>query len=437
MNPIIMETISQVTPQYEQAQEQSSYKGAKQFIQLFEPYRQKYARQIKERGLYGQDPKWVIIKHYLTDQLIEQALAGELTLAYFKRTWVNSYGIDIDAHDSWGFPLLSSGFKIRMNEVIERIGCPPSLLIESPHGAHLYWFFIEHMSWISVHEAVKRILDGLDVEILPTPSKPLRIPHEGCYLDVHTLEPIDPPTPDSIIRYDQSILSSKSATFDTKKSPRNRQYYVDVKEREHYPLKNGNTNKAVVECGIACRLAGLPIEEAVQRFNNMVMRSSGYTGNLRDDRNIERRFRSIYNKQITYIPQPKVAQLSLLDEELIEKFIERAPFSSQRRTPLRTFFIKLLVWADYIQNLSQRDPVWHTYLCEQYPYFRKNVMDGYVPLPCKLMRNWNNRYHTIVDFTRQIGFLEPLETASSLRGTYSTTLHTCKYYRVNKSTVIE
>jgi hypothetical protein len=437
MNPIITETISQVTLQYEQAQEQSSYKGAKQFIQLFEPYRQKYARQIVERGLYGQDPKWVIIKHYLTEQLIEQALTGELTLAYFKRTWVNSYGIDIDAHDLWGFPLLSSGFKIRMNEVIERIGCPPSALVESPHGIHFYWFFTMYMSWVSMHEAVKRILDGLDVEILPTPYKALRIPLEDCFLDVETFEPIDPPTPDSIIRYDQSILSSKSATFDTKKSPRNRQYYVESKEREHYPLENGNTNKAVVECGITYRLAGLPIKEAVQRFHDLVKRSSGYTGDLRDDKNIERRFRSVYNRQITYIPQPKVAQLSLLAEELIEKLIERAPFSPQRRAPIRSFFTKLLVWADYIQNLSQRDPVWYTYMCEQYPYFRKNVKDGYVPLPCLLMRSWNHRYYEIIGFARQIGFLEPLETASSLKGTYSASLHTCKYYRVNKSTVIE
>jgi len=184
MNPIITETISQVTLQYEQAQEQSSYKGAKQFIQLYEPYRQKYARQIEERGLYGQDPKWVIIKHYLTEQLIEQALTRELTLAYFKRTWVNSYGIDIDAHDLLGIPLLLPVFKNRMNEVIERIGCPPSILIESPHGTHLYWFLISYISWVSMYEAVKGILEGLDVEILPTPSKPLRISHEGCYLVV-------------------------------------------------------------------------------------------------------------------------------------------------------------------------------------------------------------------------------------------------------------
>lgn len=81
----------------------------------------------------------------------------------------------------------------------------PSLVRRSPHGLHLYWCLEEPKVWATEVQPlllqVKRQFtllsknEGLDfnVELLPRPSKPLRIPRKDMLLDPKTLEAMESP----------------------------------------------------------------------------------------------------------------------------------------------------------------------------------------------------------------------------------------------------
>lgn len=81
----------------------------------------------------------------------------------------------------------------------------PSMVRRSPHGLHLYWCLEEPKVWSTEVQPlllqVKRQFtslsknEGLDfnIELLPRPSKPLRIPRKDMLLDPKTLEPMESP----------------------------------------------------------------------------------------------------------------------------------------------------------------------------------------------------------------------------------------------------
>ena len=402
------------------------------FIQDFKPYRKKHLKQVLERDLFGNDAQW-IVKGYLTKYLIHKALNGVATLAYFKTTYTDSFGLDIDVHDFGGAPLFAPLLKKQIDEVVERIGYPPSIAVESPHGIHLYYFFQKKAPLLKLHREVEKILQGLNVEILPTEKKALRIPSEYSYLDPVTLEPIDPPL--DFVRYPATILFSKSEQIpgkDAHNGTWRRLFDISTKEAELFPVVDHHTNRAVVECGISYRLAGLPLQEAVDRFHGLVLRSPGYNRDLRNPKRIETRFKAIYSYRARYLPSARVVQIPLDDAIIINELVDRAPFAVQRKEPLRHFFMELFIWAEYIEKLQKTDPAVHTYMCSEYTYFRKNTKSGYVPLPFTLMRRWNWNYFSIIEWAVNIELLKPLDTKTSKRGTYSKLLGSCKYYQVRK-----
>ena len=409
----------------------------KDFKEVFKPYCKRYSKEITERGLFKLTSRWIIIEKYLTDILIEHALIGLQSLGYFKTAWVNSFGIDIDDHDNGGWYGVHPTDMVikKYTMVIQRLGFRPSVCVESPHGIHCYYFFDSHTSWLRLYETVREHLHGIDIEILPTPTKTLRIPRVGCFLNPETLESIDPPSPRDIKYYPAKILfiSPEQASEETGKTRRSfdKFYQMQAKEAEHFPLENGNTNRAVVECGIAYRMAGLTLDQAAIRFKLRVDESTGYTGDLRDEKRIQHRFSAIYRHKMSYIPQPRVGYCYIVDEIVINKLVIISPFAKQRNIPLKHFLTELFIWCNYIENLK-KDPVMYTYMCEKYPFFRKNTRAGYYPLPSVLLRGWNWDYFSILGWLLDVGFLKPLNSSDSVRGAYSNTLHSCKYYAITR-----
>ena len=61
-----------------------------------------------------------------------------------------------------------------------------------------------------------------------------------------------------------------------------------------------------------------------------------------------------------------------------------------------------------------------------YTYYRKNRRAGLYPLPYSKLRKFHNRYNEIVPWLCSIGFLEDSDNG------YSTNLHVCRYYRINR-----
>jgi len=399
---------------------------------IFHPFRKRHLKQTVERDLFGNvEPQW-IAAGYLSNYLIHKALNGAATLAYFKTTYTDSFAVDIDVHEWHGLPLFAPDLQEKTRSVVERIGYSPSIAVETPHGIHLYYFFAKRAPLLKLYNIVEELLGDLDVEILPTNKKALRIPSEFSYLDPETFEPIDAPT--EFNRYPVTILFGDSKDTHEKQAHRGswrRVFNVKAKEAEHFPLINHHTNRAVVECGIAYHLAGIPIEQAVDRFHELVLKSPGYTRDLRNKARVMQRFSAIYAHQFSYVPSAKVSQISLLNAITVNRIIELAPFAPQRKEPLRRFFYDLLIWNDYILGLQKNDPAIHTYMCSEYSYFRKNVRVGYIPLPYTLLSRWNGHYASIIEWAVNFGLLEPFDTKTSKRGSYSKVLHSCKYYRVH------
>ena len=126
------------------------------FKEVFKPYYKKYSKEITEAGLFELTSRWIIIEKYLTDFLIEQALTGLQNLGYFKTTWVNSFGIDIDDHENGGwYGVYPTDTVIeKYTAVIRRLGFKPSVCVESPHGIHSYYFFNSDTSWLRAMDSI-------------------------------------------------------------------------------------------------------------------------------------------------------------------------------------------------------------------------------------------------------------------------------------------
>jgi len=376
---------------------------AERFIKTFIPYRKMHLKQTLERNLFGNEPIW-IRKGYLTEYLIHKALLDHVTLAYFKTTWTDSFGLDIDVHEWNGLPLLAPILQKTVDEAVKRIGKPPSIAVESPHGIHLYYFFERKTSQKRLYDTVEKLLKGISVEVLPTPTKALRIPGEYKYLDPVTFTSID--SPSEFKRYPATILLTKEPV---KTRSWKQTFQVMSKEAEHFPLRNGCSNRAVVECGISYKLAGMSLDTAAERFHNLVLKSREYIGELRNSKRIHTRFKSIYEHRAHYLPRARVSQIDLMEAIFIQKLIETSPFAKQREPYLWHFLIELFVWNKYIINLKAE----------------------YVPLPKTLLHRWNERHWGIVKWLKDIGFIEAFTSDTSKKGSYSKTLHSCKYYKIH------
>jgi hypothetical protein len=97
---------------------------------------------------------------------------------------------------------LSNELKAAARLLQELVVEEPSLVQRSPHGVHLYWCLDESRAWKSeVRPLLEKVLreyrrrsrvEGIknSIEILPSTSKPLRVPRKDRLLEPRTLEPI-------------------------------------------------------------------------------------------------------------------------------------------------------------------------------------------------------------------------------------------------------
>ena len=211
---------------------------AEEFKEIFNPFCSKYSKQIEEEGLFEVTSKWIVINRYLSNEIIERGLTGIENIGYFKTSWVNSFGLDIDDHENGGWDGVHPNpyLQDKYSKIVERIGFKPSLCIETPHGIHCYYFFTSHTSWIRMYETVSERLGELNniVEILPTPSKPLRIPPFGCYIDPVKFHVIDPPSKEDIVHYPAKSLFVKPDKVKTEIKSKILEYL----DNEFYAIKN-------------------------------------------------------------------------------------------------------------------------------------------------------------------------------------------------------
>ena len=192
------------------------------------------------------------------------------------------------------------------------------------------------------------------------------------------------------------------------------------------PFTNGYTNEKFLQLCLTYRMAGLDVDQAFYRFALCLLRSPGYTGDLRNAKRLQKRIQSEYrNNQRQFVPTPKSYQVDLFDEMTCRAVVEASPFAKQRRKPIERFVSKVLLWCNWHDEIikNPRQTALFDFL---YPYYRKNRREGLYPLPKSFLRKANDRWFELMPWLQGIGFLEPSGYP------YVPNQGICTYYRVHR-----
>jgi len=404
---------------------------AKCFVRSFSPYRKRFLSLSEE--LF---PVWIAISAYLSDHKIEGAIIGEKVLAYLTTTTPKAFGVDIDDHKRKGAGYLLSVYE----RVCSRLHAPPSFVAKSPRGIHVWYFLLYPLAYTVIYEQIKKALEGLPVELRPTPTTGLRIPPESAILDPETLTPIhvsfEQAVSEAPIYHPAELFSEgilPDALRSTLKERKRRIGYVSIAnaEKSVFPILPGTTNEALKMLVPVYRSTQLTPEEAAGRITALL--APVYDGELRNWGRLLKRVRSFYRNTPEHYEKPRKPQQNLFAElcaeRIAELFIQSTGRGLNLQTAKRKARIKSLIagiycWKEYV-NLVANDPVESSLWNYVYPFFRKNTREGYTPLPYTYMQKYDLHYNRVLPFLEQIGFLE----RSPYK--YVPRAGICNYYRIN------
>jgi len=205
---------------------------------------------------------------------------------------------------------------------------------------------------------------------------------------------------------------------------------IEQIEADLLPLQNGNTNDKFLQLCNVYRCAGLSVEDAVYRFQLCFIQSPGYTGDLLKVRRLTSRITNEFkNNQYEYVPKKHDIQLDMqyeiLAADIADLFIDNKIFAVQRRKPIERFISKILLWADWHDQIFQdhKQTAAFDFL---YPYYRRNRREDYYPLPKTFLRRANKRYNELMPYLQSIGFVKPDNRP------YVPDAGICRYYRIDK-----
>ena len=198
------------------------------------------------------------------------------------------------------------------------------------------------------------------------------------------------------------------------------------------PVGPGETNAALCRLVPCYRGAGMTAEESAARFAGLLHPS--YTGELRDRHRLLGRVRSFFrNPAPTLYTRPVDLQGDLFSEGIAAAVAEtwkprgetrqaRAGATKRRRT-LGRFVLGILDWAGYVRRVYD-DPGARAAWNYVYPFFAKNMREGFVPLPRSVLRKHGEPERVLPHLEAQ-GFLTPSPYP------YVPGAGICRYYRVD------
>ena len=403
------------------------------FVQALQPYRGKHTRQAtRGEPRSSQENQWFHVERSLTNSVIDSALRGDCTIGYFARSSRDVLGADVDDHETpkpWTNGRPSARLHARYDAASTQLGTP-SLVARSPRGLHLYWKLDIQLPDHLLTQLARQKLNGV-AEVRPTMRTSLRIPRLDSFLDPESLSPMRnglkelPVIHPSTLFLDAYLPRSRREMV--KEGVQGRivgtEQALERIEASVRPLRNGTSNEVLGRLAPAYRARGLSVNEAAARVSELIELSPEYVGELRQKPGrLLQRITSYYQRPTPPL-RPTANQIDL-SNPLIDALVTLSRFSRQRENAIRRFLGELLRWIELqdtiaasVGDLSHAD-----YL---YPYYRKNRQEGYYPLPCSLMRKWNDRYNQLVDWLCEISFLEPAPYK------YVPEKGICKYYSVH------
>lgn len=437
--------------------------NADSFKTTFKPYIKKCLIKADGGELFAGG--WYDQGGPLSDERINAAIFGRIAVAYFATTSPRAFGIDIDDHTGRGNDYLLQIY----DKVVSRFGNnSPSIVAASPHGLHVWYLLDYPMPWQILEQQTKAAVQGLPVEVRPTPSQALRIPTQAALLDPDKhLLPINRDFEDVLSRADsdrsynpaylfgEAILPQavRSTLHDRRKKYGALRYSMTInKAQEEHLLLPGCTNDALNALVPLYRAAGMDPEDAAIQITGLL--PPVYIGELRDYTRLLKRVKAYYKG----VPDPKPynVQRSLftspiaenvatawkpctqntdldttcLDEAHIRTYTRGtspgnvAYRNRQARESIKVLVSGIIEWRDFVQDMY-KDPLERSKCNYLYPYFSKNIGDGFFPVPQSVLNRINHNYNRYFDYLQEIGFLEKAPYK------YVPGAGICNYYRIN------
>ncbi len=436
------------------------------FKTAFTPHYKRCLIENSGQGLFS--GQWYNQGGSLTDDRITAAILGKFAVAYYASTSPKSFGIDIDDHSGRGEAYLADIY----GKTIARFNGAPSIVAASPHGLHV-WYFLEFPIPCQILETfVKNAVQGIPVEIRPTASLALRIPREASLLDPGTLLPINRDFETVIeaaaadrVFHPAELFGSEIMPQAVRLSLRERQKRFGAlrhstaikKAQEEYLFLPGCTNDALNHLVPLYRAAGMDPDDTALQIAALL--PPVYAGELRRYSRLLQRVKSYYRGAPD--PKPHVPQQQLFTSTIADTIASKwEPYTqnkaldntrlddahirtssrgmaagnteyrnSQVRASIRRLVCGILEWREFAVSLYD-DNIERTKCNYLYPYFAKNIKEGYIPVPQSVLRRIDQNYSRHFDFLISIGFLERAPYK------YVPGAGICHYYRINVNNFI-
>lgn len=356
----------------------------------------------------------------------------------------------------------------------------PSLVVKSPHGAHVYWCLEEEALWYQLRRKlgkVKRAWDekkrerGIErnLEILPTPSRPLRIPRLDRLLEPEGLEPMRRPADGeafwrSLRRYRLEGLIKEEVL--EREWPKEERPGQRLRERELVdrgsgrkgrtdaellslrprnsreaeellmPFRDGESNVRLIKMIEGGKRGGMTLDDVTEWIFGTEARSreAGYSGDMfRNLRELRSRIEVLY--EASNVTEAGASRFIRLWEEkegkyprnreaaewMLERLEGVSPQPKQSRQAVLRFFANLDAWRRIIAD-AVADPA-----SGIDDLTRRNQGRGSYPLPSELIYEWYSGYDRIRAQILASGLLVKDEEAG---GSYVPDLGRPQYYRL-------
>ena len=409
-------------------------------------------------------------RRWLSRELVERQQERGLMLAYYAREGGRDYvAVDVDDHEDGGWKGGAPTERLRQKakDMVERMGQEPSVAFATPRGVHLYWFVTRVVPEDVIVRVMKERVDGI-AEHRPTVKDALRVPDAARCVN-GTLEPVGfggfgavkrwnpeevlgvdcemrPRTVEDLRSRYRRVLEEEvegngrgagAGSWEGPRVPEGRGVATDklmraegtgtivdvgkraagsgmagieAEENAVVPFRDHQTNQVYSHLAGVYFAAGMTPTEAIERFEDLIQRSPGYTGSLSDE--LEKRVASSYANMVRGNPKAnKETDWDKLMEnveakEVVASIIDAAglPEGDRRRGPLEE-----LVWSLWRRKLINdwiaSDPVRLEGQDRRFRGYRELMRQGYYPVSAQELHDWNCRYRPYVELLVKAGVM--------------------------------
>ena len=442
---------------------------------------------MNKKGRLLNNGNWLFQDQPFTHQNIKSHLVGIATYQYYLKYTSDLIGFDIDLHEKYFNEDFKMIKRLNLYHYITDILGPPSLIFQSSDskGLHLYYkidirlpFEILKNGILKKMKTTTKQLKVKSIEILPTPTKALRLPYaikNGGALLNEDLKYICEPTSENAEKVVDYILKANVYSYyDLFNSPpeisniwvkqvtkkKQLDNYRQVNRFDKYmkqiepEIFNGNTNGAIEKLCFNCYTNNFTEEQALYKIQNIFDEKNIVIDSDTKEKRLKQRISSHYvrlrKQKKTAAKTYKKPNRDLFQDVMIDNIIDEilkrkiktkftksfydpklTRYKTRKIKTLKNFLNRLYGWTEYIKNISEYERQIMNY---QYNFFYYYTRRGFTPLPKTLLENWNDRYNEIIEVLKEINLIEvkqkfynPFEAKKYVPETQGI----CNYYEVN------